>query len=420
MSTDKKEEVTFDDDFTGTNAQADPDFLFERERNPGGDGLSELEDELLEITQEDIEEDSFVVDLDYDEFLVLSKKDVSAFLRVVEPWTKVTVGLYGDCVQISSVDEGKVKLNYINHPMFATSTIANHSKKKIPTVYVNVAHLKRIVTESYASVILVWKDDSLNLSVASSLVYVETVQLQPLEYNEIVVPEDHSNTLSPDIANTIFKKLNFALDVSDRASEQVVIFTNGASYLNTLAVAAKINQPFSEPIEGVFFKGVVAHLGTLLAMAKQPLMFHFDENFAHINLDNKIFTRVPISRDVSKFYHPQTEHFFQKTTEIKIVNDNLLKIASLVKAFDYLNKVIALTFLDQELTVTIMSHSLKRKDDIKFPIQASSKVDASLQISSALLVPFLSVSGSDVSYGVNDMGLSVITEQGVLLLKKRS
>jgi len=409
-----------DDEFTGTNAQADTAFLNQAENERSdSDDLSDLEDQLLNITTEDLETDSFVIDLDYPEFIILSKKDVSEFLRVVEPWTKITVGLYGNCVRISSVGEAQVKLDYVNPPMFATSTIANHSKKAIPTVYIDIHYLKRIVTESYASVVLVWDKDSLNISVASSLVYIETVSLNDAEYAEIAIQEEYPNTMNPDIANTIFKKLNFALEVSDRASEQVVVFTNGHSYLNTLSVAAKIQQPFSEPIEAVFFKGVVSHLSILLGIAKQPLMFCFKDNYAYINMDNKIFTRVPISNDVSRFWHTSTDQFFQLSTEIKVVNDNLLKIASLVKAFDFLNKVVQLTFLDEELTVTVMSHSLKRKDEIKFPIQSSGKVDSSLQISSALLVPFLSVSGSDVSYGVNEMGLSVITEQGILLLKKR-
>ena len=60
--------------------------------------------------------------------------------------------------------------------------ITNKSNKMCPTFYIQVDILKKIVSESYASVVFVFDNDEMNISLLDNLLYVQTVKLKEEEY----------------------------------------------------------------------------------------------------------------------------------------------------------------------------------------------------------------------------------------------
>ena len=97
--------------------------------------------------------DEFSENLDYEKFIVLAKKDLTNFCRIVEPLTKITVDEYGKSVQIMSVDKDTVELKYINNPYIVSMRFANKSGKQISTFYITVSNLKKLVTNAYTSLV---------------------------------------------------------------------------------------------------------------------------------------------------------------------------------------------------------------------------------------------------------------------------
>ena len=113
--------------------------------------MDSFESSIVDMDSNQIDE--FSENLDYEKFIVLAKKDLTNFCRIVEPLTKITVDEYGKSVQIMSVDKDTVELKYINNPYIVSMRFANKSGKQISTFYITVSNLKKLVTNAYTSLV---------------------------------------------------------------------------------------------------------------------------------------------------------------------------------------------------------------------------------------------------------------------------
>ena len=189
-----------------------------------------MEDEIADFTDADLQSDEFLKNLDYDQFLILSKKDLTDFLRIVEPWTKVSPDLYGKAVMIESVDSNQVVIRYVNHPTYVQKVLTNKSNKSCPTFFLQVDVLKKIVTESYASVVFVYENDEVNISLLDNLLYVQTIRLNEAEY-QIEGKEKHFKNVDTEVAKLLFKRVANILNLTDRVSEKNIVFKEEKAYL---------------------------------------------------------------------------------------------------------------------------------------------------------------------------------------------
>ena len=120
------------DEMTGIEAQRDPEF------GAGGNTVENLEDSL--DSMDDFNPEQFEAGFsNYENFIVLSKRELSQFIRAVEPLTKATVDQYGKSLSIRSVDDNTVELRYANSPYKVAMTINNKSGKQISTFYMTVS-----------------------------------------------------------------------------------------------------------------------------------------------------------------------------------------------------------------------------------------------------------------------------------------
>ena len=146
--------------------------------------------EDFDLTPEAIEEqvaavnqvDEFNEGMNYDRFIVLSKKDITNFCRVVEPLTKQAIDDYGKSVHVRCVGEDKVELVYVNTPYLVSSVVPNKSTKQVSEFTIAVSTLKRLVTQAFASLVLVENDGEMNIALCESLLYLETKPLAAEEY----------------------------------------------------------------------------------------------------------------------------------------------------------------------------------------------------------------------------------------------
>ena len=252
----EKDEFSLDqEDMTGMSAQNDPEFAAESQT------MGDLEADLDNV--EDFDSAEFNVGLaDYEKFIVLPKRELANFVRAVEPLTKTTVDQYGKSVQISSVDKDTVELKYSNKPYRIAMKVNNKSQKMVDKFCIEVALLKRLIAEQYASIVIVQTDDTYNLSIFDSLLFLETKKLNDEEFK--FERKTLKDTIDKELGLYNFRKLGSILSTSDRASEKIIVVKDDKCYFNTGVFSACVKSPFSEQFDLLLFKPVVDLLGVLM------------------------------------------------------------------------------------------------------------------------------------------------------------
>jgi len=415
------------DEFTGMPAQADLDFLSE-----GGDqsftpavdidDFSGIEDQLNQITQDEIEDDAFLKNLDYEEFIILSKKELAEFIRIAEPWTKVTVDQYGKCIRIASEDADRVSLSYWNSPTYITQHVTNRSQKVLKNpFYIKVDILKRIVIESFASVVFVIENGEVNIALLDNLLYVETVSLKDSEYQLVQLPLAYNTEVDLETAVLVFKKMSFILNLSDRVAEKNVLIKDGKAYFSTNAFMARMNSPFKSDLSIAVFKPVADLIGSLVDASKLSLKVSLqNKGMLMMNCDGKIFAQAQVVTNIEQFFNPQVDQALSFNANMTVVNDSISHLMSIVKSFDYLNDTVSIQASQDELTVIVMNTDLTRKIPYKFAIQVDGKVEAvEMKVSSSAIKPYLDLAGKEAKYSLTEAGFGLETNFGRFLIRKR-
>ena len=393
-----------------------------------GIGIDDFETSIADMTGEQVDE--FSEQMDYDKFVVLDKKELTLFCRMIEPLSKVAIDEYGKSVHIESVNEDSVILKYVGKPYVVSQVIANKSGKTIDEFSVSLTILKKLVTNAYASLIFVEQEKNGNkeysISVCNSLLYVETKPLDCKTYKfeqSATVP-----TIDKQKALYTFKTIGSILSCADRAAEKVVIIKNNKAYFNTGAFVARTDSPFGETKDFVLWKAVTDLIAVLAESTKNSLNYYLDDtNPGKEKLvllsDGVIYCECPFGPEqrVSEFYNPGIEQLLNFEASVSIMGDSLLKLVALVKNLDYLSNIVSIEFTDDKVRFVIYSQDMQKSSPYEFPIvEGRPDNKGVLKSQVEVLKTFLELTGTDVKYAFNDNGLGIHNDNGSFLMRKTS
>ncbi len=376
-----------------------------------------LEQAVSEMNAESIDE--FSAGMDFEKFIVLNKKDLTAFCRLVEPLTKASVDEYGKSVFVHCVNDDTVELKYINHPYVIVHTIQNRSGKRVKDFALSVAILKKITTSSFASVILVEDNDSMNIALCESLLYLETKPLKASQYDLPV--REAEFTIDKELAHYTFRTVGSILSCTDRASEKVAVIKDNCVNFNTGVFASKSKSPFGESENFVLFKQVSDVIGILSELTKVGLRYSLYEDIIVVNCDGSIYCEMPIGTGdrVNDFLSPTAELALNFKAEVSIINDTFLRLVSIVKSLDYLSNILTISFSKEEMRLAIATSNQSKSSVYKFPIiEGKPEVEGDMKLTAEVLQIFLRIVGSDVKYSFNENGLGITNETGAFLIRK--
>lgn len=408
-----------EDEYTGIEAQRDPEFAAESQVQSDLDEFDALEKELESI--ESFDADQFAKGFEqYEKFVVLPKRELLQFLRAVEPLTKVTTDAYGKSVQIASVDKDSVVLNYNNLPFRVSMRITNKSQKLIDSFCVQISLLKKLVTEAFAAVVLVQEGEEYSVAICDSLMFLETVPLSPDQFK--MERKKLELALDKELSMYTFKKLGSVLSTSDRSSEKIIIVKSGLCFFNTGVFSAKVNSPFQDKeAKFLLFKSAVDLIGVLSEIAKLDIKYAIEDDILHLEADGLIYCQVPITTKIEDHYSPSISKALDFEANISIVNDSIGRLVNLIKSLDYLSNIVTISFTKEEMILEFTNQNNTKKSAYKFQIlEGNDDSIGSMRVSADVLKPYLDATGTDVRYAFNEMGLCMENERGRFLVRKTS
>lgn len=375
--------------------------------------------EALEASIQDMQQvDEFNNGVDYDKFIVLTKKDLSNFCRIVEPLTKQAIDMTGKSVLIKCIDESTVELRYLNTPFVVAATIPNKSGKTVSPFVVTVNTLKRLVTQAFASLILVEQDGEMNIALCESLLYLETKPFDETYYQ--IDKKETPGLIDKESAIYTFKKIGASLSLTDRAQEKTIVVKNGKTQFNTGLFAANTNSPFSGSENFVIYQAVANIIALFAELSTTGVAYQVEDETLILST-GVYYAEVQIGSEekVAQFSSPTTEAALGFDATVQVVNDNLLRIITVVGGLEYLCDIISMNFTDEYLELIITNESQTKKSSYKFNITSGKPtIKGEMKSTVEVLKLFLNIVGQDAKFDLNESGLGIETPAGKFLLRK--
>jgi hypothetical protein len=357
---------------------------------------------------------------DYEKFIVVSKKELSAFCRLVEPLTKQSIDEYGKCVFFHCIDEQNVELCYTNIPYICEAVVTNKSGKKVRDFAVSVTTLKKLVTQAFASLIFVEQNEDINLAICESLLYLETKNLLADQYK--FSKRNMPGSIDKERALHVFRKAGSSLALTERASEKVVVVKNKQVHFNTGVFTASIKSPFSGEEEFVIYKQVSDILAVLAEFSKVSLNYIIDGDTMAVATEGfYVEVQIGIGDKIQEFLSPNAEVILGFNATAKVINDNLLRIITVVGGLEYLSDIVDLEFTKEQLILKISNADQTRTSPYVFNIVEGAPSEVgSMKVSIPVLKLFLAIVGGNCTYDFNQYGLGIKTEDGKYLIRRSS
>lgn len=363
--------------------------------------------------------DEFNANVDFDKFIVLSKKELANFCRMVEPLTKASIDDYGKSVFIKCIDDSNVEIRYFNNPYVLTLRVDNKSGKQISSCAVSFNTFKKLITSAFASIILVEQDNEIYISLCESLLYLETKPLKEELYNLDKHVTEH--VLDREISCFNFKKLSSIFSCTERASEKVVVVKDNNCIFNTGIFVARSKSPFLDNVNCVLYKQSVDILGIISEISKVSVKYSLADNILYVSCDDVFYCELPIGSEekINDFLSPATNNLLSFDANISIINDNLLRLISIVQSLDYLSDIVTIEFTKKDMNFKISTNNQSKTSVYTFPfVEGTAEVEGEMKLTTSVLKIFLQIVGSDVSYNFNSTGLCIKNEFGKFLLRK--
>jgi hypothetical protein len=383
------------------------------------DPLNDFTPEALEAQVAEMEQvDEFNTSIDYDKFIVLNKKDLSNFCRVVEPLTKQAIDDYGKCVFVHCLTPETVQLSYINAPYVVQLNVQNKSGKTTKDFAIGVNTMKKLVTQAFASLILVEQENEINIALCESLLYLETKPLSAEQY--VFTRKETPMSIDKERALYTFKKIGASLALTERASEKVIVVKDGQVNFNTGVFAARAKSPFSGTENFVLYKQVSDILAVFAELVKTDIKYSVNENIMALDADG-FYAEVQIGTEdkVKEFLSPTADANLGFNATVQIINDNLLRIVTVVGGLEYLSDIVTLSFAKDALTLLIANEAQTKKSPYKFNIiEGAPEETGDMKVTVPVLKLFLSIVGSECKYSFTSTGLGIATPDGKFIIRR--
>lgn len=376
--------------------------------------------EDMEATLAEIQQvDEFNEHVDYEKFVVLGKKELSEFCRIVDPFTKFANDDYGKCVLIRSISNELVEISYVSDGYIVSAQLVNKSNKTIRPFAVMVATLKKLVTSAYASLIFVEQDNDIHIALFESLLFLETKPLNTklFEFEK----KETSALVDKELAIYTFKNIGASLFLTDRPSERTIVVKDGNAHFNTGVFTSCSKSPFTGSEQFVLYKQVADAIAVLAELSKSQLKYAVYNDKMVVNCDDIFYIEVMIGNEekVHEFFSPAAAQVLSFDAKISIINDNLLRLVSVVGALDYLSDIVTLSFTKERMQIVIATSNQSKKSTYEFAIMdGKPEVEGEMKLTVAVLKMFLKIVGSDVKYSYNQNGLGIATENGKFLVRR--
>lgn len=382
-----------------------------------GRGVSpeELEAQLEGVQQVD----EFNEHVDYDKFIVLDKKELVGFCRLVDPFTKFANDDYGKCVLIRSISNELVEISYVSDGYIVSERLTNKSNKTIKPFAVLVATLKKLVASAYASLIFVEQDNEINLALFESLLFLETKPLNTKLFE--FTRKETESLIDKELAMYTFKKIGASLFLTDRPSERTIVIKDNNAHFNTGVFTSCSKSPFSGGESFVLYKQVSDAIAVLAELSKSVLKYGISADKLIVNCDDIYYIEVMIGTEdkVNEFFSPAAVQVLSFDAQISVINDNLLRLISIVGALDYLSDIVTISFTKEKMQIVIATSNQSKKSVYEFVItDGKPEAEGEMTFTVAVLKMFLQIVGSDVKYSYNHNGLGISTDKGKFLIRR--
>lgn len=363
--------------------------------------------------------DEFESGMDFEKFIVLSKKELANFCRLVDPLTKAAIDEYGKSVMFRCVNETQVEVMYLNKPYLVRAVFENKSGKTTKSFAVSVSTLKKIVSSAFASLVIVEDDNVMNIALCDSLLYLETKVLSSELYQCRSI--DPLKVLDRELTLYTFKKVGAILSQTERASEKVIAIKNGYAHFNTGIFTSKSTSPFNESPNFVVFIQVSSVLSTLADISKSNMHYDIVEDCLIVSSDSGFYCELPIGSEdkVNEFISPAAEQILQFESNISVINDTFLRLITVVKTLDYLSDIVTIEFTKDKMKLIISTVNQNKTSTYTFDIvEGAPDVIGDIKLTVDVLQVFLNIVGTDVKYAFTDNGLGISNEVGTFLIRK--
>lgn len=382
--------------------------------------------EDLDFTPEALEEqisnmeqiDEFNSSIDYDKFIVLSKKDLANFCRAVEPLTKQSIDDYGKSVFFHCLDNDTVQLSYINRPYFIEQVVPNKSGKQVKDFAISVSTLKKLVCQAFSTLILVEQDNEINIALCESLLYLET---KPLNYAEYQIEKKETpKDIDTEAALYVFKKIGASLTLTERASEKVIVVKDSTVNFNTGVFAACAKSPFSGEERFVLYKQVSDIIAIFAELGKTNLHYGLDGEVFVLRTEG-FYAELLVGDDekVKEFSSPTAEANLSFNASVELINDNLLRIITIAGGLEYLSDIVTLDFSKEAMTLIINNQNNTKQSNYTFNIVAGAPEEfGTMKVTIPVLKLFLSIVGAECKYSFTSAGLGIETPDGKFIIRK--
>lgn len=417
-------EHTLEEEMTGIESQRDKDFGV-----PGN-----TEDNLLQTLEEGLDNiDEFDSDkfnstlADKEKFIILPKRELLQFIRAVEPLTKSSVDQYGKSLMIRSNDADSVELLYLNPPFRLAMKINNKSQKMIDPFCMNVSTFKKLCADTAATIVIVQEDKSpteveYSTTVCDSLLFLETVPLSKDEYK--ITRKEMSQHIDRELGLYNFKKIGSILSYSDRTSDKVIVIKGNDCYYNTGIFSARIKSPLSEATDLLIYKSSIDTLGVLMELSKVDIRYqiHTDENGIElmcVEVEGLIYCELPVSKKIEDHYSVNVAKSLKFDASVIIANDSISKLFAYVKSFDYLSDIVTIKFTEKEMIVCLQNQNMTKASEFKFAIvDGELEQTGEMKVSADVMKPYTDITGTNVKYAFNDVGLCMTNDNGNFIVRR--
>jgi hypothetical protein len=382
----------FKDDFTGIEAQNDPDVLEETNEFSIETEDFSIDDVMTNLSEEDITEfESSFTKLDYRNMIILPKKPILAFLRMVESWTKVSIDTYGKALRIESISPDLVELTYSNKPTLISVKVPNMSGKIIGKHFLRIEVLKRTAAQSSNQVCLVEEDEGLFIPLSTQLVMVETIKLHDSVFN--VEQEGKEVSFgSIDVASfsELIKNFNTISAFSERAQDKTIkFFSDNTAHVVSPAIRLLANSPFN--LNTINFEIPKTFIESLQIIVNSTLGVDYkitevkERFYLSVSVGAHVYILSQISPSQANSNGAQSrENTF--TTDW----DAIKQLSRIVSSFDYYNPVIGLAYRDNEIIAETKTKDLTHTSHLNFPASSGVRNSLDLKFNAKIITNILS------------------------------
>lgn len=308
-------------------------------------------DSLGEVTIEDVKSVEKASGLSYDNYISIPKNEVLPLLRVVDFLSKVAVDHYTKNINILSTKE-QILFRFNNDPYLLEYSIPNKAGKTIKNISIPTVHLRKLLANVITNIVLVEKDNQINICIGDNLLYVETTPFEAQHY-EFNFPSC-DQVLNLNYIKDHLKSFASLLSCSERTSQKNIICKEGISYIDAGAILGKAKSFFGD-MDLVVSQTVINSIAELAGETKSAIKVHLQGNTMTMEFVGlaKFQFNVTVGDGIEEFISPMFKESFEYKDSALIVNETFKQMLTSVGSLDYFTSFVSIDFKESEFILTI-------------------------------------------------------------------